>query len=258
MGGGTEMLAVRNVFAGYNGTDVLFDVSFSIDRGQNLSIIGPNGCGKTTLLRTVSNLIAFKGEVLLEGRSVKKIKRKELARKIALLSQMAQVYFTFSVWDTVMMGRYAHSEGFLSGAGHEDKQITEECLRAVHMLDLKNRDIDSLSGGQIQRVYLARILVQQPDVILLDEPTNHLDLAYQAELTEFLKEWQRGGERSVVGVFHDIAHAAGLSDDMLLMDNGKIAAIGKSEDIIRSDILNEVYGINVREYMRKNASIWQL
>jgi len=196
------MLTLNNVSAGYGGADVIRNISLQVHSRENLAIIGPNGCGKTTLLRTVANLLPFSGDIEIAGKSVRRMKHREISSKIAMLSQMTNIHFSYSVFDTVMMGRYLHIRDKLFGLPSEnDKAYVMRCLEAVDLVKDKDRDITRLSGGQIQRVFLARTLAQEPEIILLDEPTNHLDFKYQVELIRHLQEWRRQTDKSMIKKF---------------------------------------------------------
>lgn len=252
------MITVKGVTAGYDKTVILKDINFEINDNENLCIIGPNGCGKTTLLRAISGVLPFEGEILLDGISINNIKRKHLAKKIAMVSQITNVYFNYTVYDTVMMGRYVHGSGSIfKTTSKKDREVVEAVLRVVGMLEHKDCEIDALSGGQLQRVFLAKVLAQDPDIILLDEPTNHLDLSYQVELIKFLREWSKQKDKSVIGVLHDINLAMMLSDNLLLMKGGSVKAYGKSEDIISSSVINDAYNMDVAEFMRSSLAKWQ-
>lgn len=253
------MIKLQDITAGYDDHKVLHDISFEVNTGENLSIIGPNGCGKTTLLRTMANIINYSGTIFLDGDNIRTYKKKPLAKKIALLSQINQVYFDYTVYDTVMMGRYAYrSRKILADVSKEDKAAVEMALRTVNLLDLCNREISTLSGGQLQRVFLAKILAQEPDIILLDEPTNHLDLSYQVELIDFLKDWSITQNKSVIGVLHDINLAIRLSGKMLLLHQGRVEAFGKTSEVLCSPMLEKVYQLNIRQYMKETLKAWEL
>ena len=251
------MLELSQICAGYGERDVVHNVSLSVLHNENLCIIGPNGCGKTTLLKSIAGLLPYRGSAMLDGREIRTYKPKELARKVAFLSQLSGVYFAYSVYDTVMMGRYVHNrEGYWGTPGKEDEAFVLECLERVNLLDEKDREISRLSGGQLQRVFLARTLAQAPELILLDEPTNHLDLRYQIELVEHLRIWSLEGRHTIVGVMHDINLAMRLSDRFVLMMDGCVDAMGTHEDVLAVERLRRVYQVDVSGYMRQSLRRW--
>lgn len=251
------MLKVSHLSCGYTDVPVVKDVSFQVGKGQRLCILGPNGCGKTTLLRGVAGILPAAGSVKVQGVDIKELSARQKSRRIALMSQLSTTYFAYTVYETVMLGRYAHQKrGVFAGETEKDHRIVQENLERVGMLKYKDRLITELSGGQLQRVFLARVFVQEPQVILLDEPTNHLDLKYQLELIEMLKEWVGEGERCVVGVLHDINLALSFADNLLLMENG---AIAEYENVNNFDLslLDSVYRMNVKQFMRDSLQRWK-
>ena len=249
------MLKLNNISAGYVGIDVIHNISMEIK--NSLSIIGPNGCGKTTLLKAIANILPHKGSIEIMGKPYHTMKRREISLNIAMLSQQPSIYFAYSVFDTVMMGRYLHIKNHLSGnPSKNDKDIVMQSLEAVNLLNEKDRDITTLSGGQLQRVFLARTLAQEPRIILLDEPTNHLDLKCQIEIIEYLKKWAKNGNRAVVGVLHDINLAMRLSSNLIVMRNGKIQSNGDADEIIASGLLDSVYEMDIAEYMQASLGRW--
>lgn len=244
------MIELKNLSAGYNGIDVVRDISFKLDAGLNLCIVGPNGCGKTTLLKAIAGIIPIKGDVLIDGKSIKSMKRFQIAKKIAVMSQMSAIYFSYTVFETVLLGRYLYmKDKILKEPSVNDISYVEECLETVGMLEHRDKQINTLSGGQLQRVFLARSLAQEPDIILLDEPTNHLDLKSQKELIVYLKKWTIDHKHSLIGVFHDLNHAMEVGDYLLVLEKGNAKALGKPEDIIKSHLLNEVYEMDIAGYM---------
>ena len=251
------MLKVDSISVYYNNFKALDNVSFEFKKGENISIIGANGSGKTTFLKCLCNILDFKGNVYLDNKNIKNIKRKELAKKIGMLSQIIPINFDFSVFDTVMMGRFIHQDRFFVSNNKEDEEIVINALKTVELLNLKDKNISNLSGGQLQRVFLAKIIAQNPDIILLDEPTNHLDFKYQIELITFLKKWSLKENKTIIGVIHDINLAMLLTDNIIIMENGKIKMYDKSENIIKSNILNSIYNIDIKKYMLDTLKKWE-
>lgn len=252
------MLTLKNVSAGYNGYDVISNINLSVAQGENLCILGPNGCGKTTLIKTIAGILPHKGTIKIDDATLSSMKRTDVAKKIAVMSQLSNIYFSYTVYETALLGRYIHMKNkAFKEPSEKDREYTEKCLNAVGMLALRDKQIGTLSGGQLQRVYLARTLAQEPEIILLDEPTNHLDLKNQAELVEFLKGWSKKDGHAVIGVLHDLNLAIKLADNVLLLNNGAIAAYGKSQDIVSSEIINEVYEMDVAGYMINSLKYWE-
>jgi len=264
------MIEVINLCAGYGAkNDVIHNINFSAAAGEFLCILGPNGCGKSTLLKSIARIIEFRGNVIINGRDTgsfsrmgsrwvsRSFSRRELAKKIALLEQSAQVFFPFTVYETVSMSRYAWSKGFLKNLSEEDKIIIEETIVKLDIEDIRDRMINELSGGQLQRVFLARTLAQTPDVLLLDEPANHLDLKYQIELLSFIKKWAKENNKILIGVFHDLNMARFFGDTALLMKNGTVYAHGKIENILNKETLQSVYSADIHGFMSNSLKKWK-
>lgn len=250
------MLRVEHLNCGYGGPPIVKDISFQVEEGEKLCILGPNGCGKTTLLRALACLLPSNGTIELMGNNLRIMPSRQRAQKLALMSQFSPATFDYTVYEAVMLGRYAHQEsGLLKGESKSDRKIVEESLRLTGTWDLRERLVTRLSGGQLQRVFLARTFAQEPQAILLDEPTNHLDLRYQVELIESLKSWAAVGGRCVVGVLHDMNLALSFADTMLLLNHGQVQSYSKLDDFDLS-LLDKLYGMDVRGHMIASLQRW--
>ena len=251
------MLQVEHLSCGYGDKPIVRDMSFRVEKGERLCILGPNGCGKTTLLRGIMGILPAQGTVTVDGETLTGMPARRKARRIALMSQLSSAYFSYTVYETVMLGRYAHQKrGTFFSESEEDRCIVRESLEKTGMFPYRDRLITELSGGQLQRVFLAQIFAQDPQVVLLDEPTNHLDLKYQVELVDTLKGWVKAGDRCVVGVLHDINLALSFADRILLMEEGTVKAFEKTSAFDLS-LLNRTYQTDVQEYMREALKRWQ-
>lgn len=252
----TPLLKVKNITAGYGEKTVIFDISFEAFAGEKISILGANGSGKSTLLKALASLIEYSGEASSGGVKLRGMDYKQRARTIALLSQLNNTPFDFTVCECVLSARYAHGAGGFSAADEEDLKTAETCMKQTGVLDLKDRFLNELSGGQLQRVYLARAFAQEPKILLLDEPLNHLDLSSQKQLTETAEKWAGKGERCTVAVFHDINAALSFADKALILKDGRSVYFGSVKEL-EDSFLNEAYGIDVKDYMRKMLRRWE-
>lgn len=250
------MLEIKNLYTGYDKKEIIKNINFEIKRGENLCIVGPNGCGKSTLLKSIANIIEYKGDVKIDGKEVNSLSRLELAKKIGLMSQITQMYFPYTVYDTVSLGRYAYSKGAFATLSSEDDEIIIDSIKKVGIYELKDKMITELSGGQLQRVFLARVFAQNPDVILLDEPTNHLDFKHQIELLENLNEWVKQNNKIVVGVLHDLNLVQYFADKVLILKDGKEVDYGLPQDVLKGSTLNKVYGMDIKNFMINILQKW--
>lgn len=251
------MLEVKGVRCGYDNKEIVKGVSFNIERGNNLCIVGPNGCGKSTLLKSIANLLDYKGNIILDSKEVKKLNRKDLAKNVALMTQASNIYFPYTVYETVSLGRYAHLKGVFSKINKNDEEIILQSIKNVGLLDIKDKLISELSGGQLQRVYLARAFAQNPDVILLDEPTNHLDLKCQIEILDYLNKWTKENNKIVVAVLHDLNLVQAFGEKVVMMNNGEIISSGTPKEVLSESNLKEVYGVDIKGFMLEVLEKWK-
>lgn len=251
------MLKISNVTCGYDGIDVVKNVSFKVNRGENICIVGPNGCGKSTLLKAIANLINYKGQILLDSKEISKLSRKELATKIAIMTQASHIHFPYTVYETVSLGRYAYLKGVFATLSENDNNIILKCIENVGLLELKDKLINELSGGQLQRVFLARAFAQNPEVILLDEPTNHLDLRCQIEILDYLTKWAKENNKIVIAVLHDLNLVQSFGESVLMLKDGEVFGDGSPREVFQEENLKKVYGINVKSFMLNVLKKWQ-
>jgi iron complex transport system ATP-binding protein len=239
------IIKVRDVTFAY-GDDVVVDgVSFGILPGEFISVIGPNGAGKSTLLRLLYGYLSpSKGTIHLYNTPMNQLRKRDVARKIAVVSPMPRFHFTVSALQLVLMGRSPHM-GILAFEGKEDFEIAGEAMTLTKVQDFKNRDVFSLSGGEFQRVLIARALAQQPQIMLLDEPTSYLDIKHQMNICQLLKRMNEQKRITIISVFHDINLAAHFSDRIIVMKEGRIFRYGTPEDVVTGETLESVYGCPV-------------
>ncbi|MFC5449555.1 heme ABC transporter ATP-binding protein [Paenibacillus aestuarii] len=236
------MIEVEQLSKSFRGQQVLEDVSFTVSPGECLGIIGPNGSGKSTLLRLISGVdAADAGDIQLKGRPVKAYTRKELARWLAVLQQDALPPVGFTVKEVISMGRYPFQTWLGGDAEDTDEQIAH-IIEKLNLSPLVHRTIERLSGGERQRVALGKVMAQQPQLLMLDEPTTFLDIGYQVQMMDYIREWQRESSLTVVAVLHDLNLAAQYCSRLMVLHQGKVAAIGTPEEIIKAGLIEQVYG----------------
>lgn len=238
-------LEIEKLNFGYETKTVLKEISFKVKQGEFISIIGPNGSGKSTLLKLLSNIYKPKsGNILIYGRNIKEYKGKELAKKMALVPQNTVIDYDFFVEDIVLMGRYPYI-GRFEKEKDKDYHIVDEALKLTNTYYLKNRRINEISGGECQRVIIAKALAQNPDILLLDEPTSHLDINHQMEILRLLKDLNKKRGTTIVLVIHDINLASRYSDRILLLNNGNILGIGQPSEVVNRSNIEKAYNLKV-------------
>lgn len=238
-------IKVENLDFGYYQDLILKDLNFWIKKGSFVTIIGPNGSGKSTLLKTLSKLILpDKGKVLLNNTDLLKLKPLELARQMAVVPQTFAIDSPFSVLDTVLMGRSPYLKRFETES-EQDVALAQWAMELTNTWHLKDRVVTELSGGELQRVVVARALTQEPKIILLDEPTAHLDIEHQMELLELLENLNQTSGLTVVTVLHDLNLASLFSEYVILMKEGKIFAMGETAQVLTPQNIREVYNMEV-------------
>jgi len=239
------VMSLKKVGFRYGSLWALKDLDFDLRPGELLGILGPNGSGKSTLLKVVDGILTpQEGEVFLNDRPVSGYTRSGLASEVAMVAQESHFRFSFSAIEVVLMGRFPHLRRF-QFEGQRDMEKAFEAMRATHCLELAARPIDELSGGEKQRVLIARALAQEPRVILLDEPTSFLDLKYKREIFDLISTLTHERGMSVVVVSHDIDLAAQYCDRMVMLKEGHIYSIGAPDEVITASNIQSVYECSV-------------
>lgn len=236
-------LRLEGVTTGYGGRPVLRELTLSVRRGELVGVIGPNGSGKSTLLKTLSGWLPVQsGQALVEGLPVGSYSASERARRVAVVAQHLEPTFAFSVWDLVTMGRYAH-QGPFRAPTETDRAVVERSLERTGCTHLRNRLITELSGGELQRVIIARALAQQSPILLLDEPTSHLDLQHQLRIARLLRDLHQQEGLTVLWVSHDLNLASEFCDRLILLNQGRIEADGPPEAVVIESLLWTAYEV---------------
>ncbi|WP_274424810.1 ABC transporter ATP-binding protein [Chelativorans sp. YIM 93263] len=239
-------LEMRDAAAGYGERLVFEGLDLSVARGRVTALCGPNGCGKSTVLRAMRAMLPLRaGAVHLDGDPLENWKPRALARRIAMLSQSPSAPEEMTVVDLVRLGRYAHRRRF-GRPGAEDRETVAAALAATSIEDLSDRPIGTLSGGQMQRVWIAMVIAQAAPVILLDEPTNHLDIAHALDTLSLVRKLSHEEGKTVVVVLHDLNLAARFADDIVFVREGKVASAGPVGRVFHAENIEQVFGIHCR------------
>jgi iron complex transport system ATP-binding protein len=238
------MLKIRNLSLGYNSSPLISDFALEIEKGEFLGIIGPNGAGKTTLLRGLSGILnAIDGEISLYDKRISRYKRKELAKIIGLVPQKSEITLSFTCFETVLMGRYPYI-GFTEKK--EDYEIAKRMMKITDTEDLAERKIDEISGGELQRVRIARALTQTPQMLLLDEPTLSLDINHEIQIFDILKELNETGEGlTIIVSSHNLNIAGAYCKRILLLNKGAVVKLGTPDQILTKETIESIYGSKV-------------
>jgi iron complex transport system ATP-binding protein len=239
----TRPLAARGLRLGYEQRPVVAGITTEIPAGRVTMIVGPNACGKSTLLRGLARLLTpTAGKVLLDGRDIHTLPTRQVAARLGILPQTPVAPDGIRVVDLVGRGRYPH-QGWFRRWSAEDDQAVAEALTATDTLDLADRPVDELSGGQRQRVWIAVALAQRTGVLLLDEPTTYLDLPHQVEVLDLVTDLNRERGTTVVTVLHDLNLACRYGDHLIAMKDGRIAAEGAPAEVLTEETVGEIFGM---------------
>lgn len=237
------MISCKNLKVGYEEKVIIENLSLSINKGEVVSIIGPNGCGKSTLLKTLSRIIKpMSGGIYIQNESIKNLKSKHVSQKVCLLSQHNDAPGDLTVEELVYFGRIPHKKWYES-KNKSDEEIVNWAIENTGLKRYKNTPINSLSGGERQRAYIAQALCQKPDILLLDEPTTYLDISYQLEVMELVREINEKFNITIVMVLHELNQASKYSDRLVIMKDGEIVSDGCPKEVINKETIKQVYKI---------------
>lgn len=251
------MLEVRDLHVRIGKKEIVRGVSFRVEPGEWLMLAGPNGAGKSTVVNAIGGGIPYTGDVRLYGKDTRAMKPAERSRIMGTLAQNHFAGYDFTVREVAALGRYAWRKGMLSGGNGEDGEKVEAALEMTGLSALADRAVTTLSGGELQRTFLAQVFAQEPKLLILDEPTNHLDLKYQQQVFELIRAWLSQGDRAVLSVVHDLSLVRAYGTRMLLLTEGEVYAQGDPADVMTRDALRAVYGMDVDAYMRGLLEQWK-
>ena len=251
------MLKGNHITVRYGEHTVVDDVSFTLQEGQWLMLVGPNGAGKSTLIETISQGVPYTGSIELGGQDIRRSKPAPLARKIGVLSQKNSVGYGYSVEEVVGLGRYAYTSSFLSNRDDGGKDQVDRALELTGLTELRKSSVLTLSGGELQRTFLAQVFAQNPQILILDEPANHLDLVYQKHIFSLIAQWLKEPGRAVLSVVHDLSLARRYGTHAVLMNRGKCVTQGEINAVLTPENLRNVYDMDVYAWMNEMLEQWK-
>lgn len=243
-----NVLKAKSIQVNYGEKKILKDVSIEVKDGEIVSVIGPNGSGKSTLIKTLSRCIKpASGEIYLRGKNMANLPTRVIAQEMAILPQFKNTPMDITVKDLVSYGRFPHLN-FGERLSKEDYTIIDWAIEKTKLKNLRSRYLSTLSGGELQRAWIAMSLAQKPNILLLDEPTTFLDISYQLELLEIIKELNKSLNLTVVMVLHDLNQAARYSDNIFVLSDGRMWEYSHPDSILKAELLKEVFNIDGHIY----------
>ena len=240
------MINISNITVGYQQKKIIKNLSLDFEKGEFCALLGPNGAGKSTLLNAIIGFLQlWNGNISVNGTGINKWQKKEIAKKIALIPQDFQLQFDYKVEDLILMGRFPYLRKWQNYT-KKDKEIVEDVLKSLDLMKFKNKLFSQLSGGEKQRVSIARALVQDTDIILMDEAFSHLDINHQLEIMQLLSEINAKHEKLIILVSHNINLASEYCNRVVMLKDGNLVAKGSPERVITPQTIAKVYGTNLQ------------
>lgn len=239
-----EAISVKNLCVAYENNIIIENLSLSIPKGKISIIIGANGCGKSTFLKTIARINKPKaGEILINNKDIKKTNEKDIAKEVAFLPQGPVCPSGLTVRELVAFGRFPHQK-LIGGLNSHDKEVIDWAIKETGLAEFADREVENLSGGQRQRAWIAMTLAQETEIIMLDEPTTYLDMSYQLEVLEVLQKLNKEKKITVVIVLHELNNACRFADSIIGFKKGNVICQGEPSDVITKDVLRNIYGID--------------
>jgi iron complex transport system ATP-binding protein len=246
--GEDKMLKIKSITTGYYNRKVIDDLSLNFIRGEFCSILGPNGAGKTTLLKAIIGFLPLSGgEIEIKGKNLKDWTRKDLARLISLIPQEINYQFDYTVRELVLMGRYPYIN-YWQTYSVQDRREVDKTLEELHLSEFRDKPYSQLSGGEKQRVNIARALVQNTEIILLDEALVHLDINHQLDIIKLLSEINRSHKKLIILISHNINLSADYCDRIIVLKDGRLFAAGEPEKVVTSTNFKKLYGTELKVF----------
>jgi iron complex transport system ATP-binding protein len=240
------MINIQNLVGGYTQSPIINGIDLDIGQGEFFTLLGQNGSGKTTLFKLITGQLPIKsGRILLSGKEIQSLSKIEKAKKMAVLTQEVKVSFDYTVEEIISLGRYPHQKGFFKQISRKDRKVIDEVMEITKISDFRESQFRKLSGGEKQRVLLAKALAQEPEVLLLDEPTNHLDIKHTFHMLDLLKERQQTMGLTIFAILHDLNVASLYADRIALLHNGKFLEVGDVDSLRKVEQLKKVYEVKV-------------
>ena len=241
------MIKVDRLAGGYGKKPIVKDISLDIKKGEFFALLGPNGSGKTTLFKLITGqLPVISGDIFIDGKAMSKLTKLEKAKKVAVLSQEVQMTFDYTVEEIISLGRYPHQKGVLKTLSTYDREVIDAVMEISKVERYRKTQFRLLSGGEKQRVLLAKALAQEPEILLLDEPTNHLDIKHTFQMLDLLKEWQQTKGLTIFAILHDLNVASLYADRVALLYEGSFLEVGDVNTLRKEEQLKKVYEVEVK------------
>ncbi len=251
------MLELKDVSVRAGKKVIIHDINLKLNENQWMMIVGPNGAGKSTLVNAISQSMPYEGEITCCEKNISKYKVVDYAKLVGILMQNHHVGYSYTVEEIVNLGRYSYSPGLFSKCSPYDTEFVERAMEAAGIGAIRKQSVLTLSGGELQRTFLAQILAQDPQIMILDEPTNHLDLIYQQQVFQMLDKWVKQPGKAIISVVHDLSLAKAYGTHTVLIHDGTVLANGNTENVLTNENLQIAYGMNVSEWMRKMYALWK-